>query len=77
VKQYVGVLLTAVAVLTLLASHVLISNMIAVAIYIIGAVLILLPQGRRPVEEKPAASPRPMPTPEELKRRPAQPPELE
>ncbi len=75
-RQHVGILLTAIAVLILLVLHTLIYNIIALIVYIIGIIIILIPQKERRVEERPLAVPQPKPTPEELKKRPTQPPEL-
>ncbi len=75
-RQYIGLLLTAVAVLMLVALRDLPFVALGVSIYVAGAVMILTAQ-RRPAQrvEEPRRESR-RPTPDELKKRPIQPPEI-
>lgn len=76
-RQYIGVLLTAIAVLILAATRDSLPTILGMSIYVVGVVLILIPQ-RRPArgeaEERRQETKRP--TPDELKKRPIQPPEI-
>ncbi|MEL9991620.1 MAG: hypothetical protein QXP98_06460 [Thermoproteus sp.] len=80
-RQYLGVLLTTITVLLLFVSHELIISVIALIIYIVGISLIIIPQKTKVEQtEAPRAQPRAPPavaTPEELKKRPVRPPEVE
>ena len=76
-RQHIGALFTTIAVLILIMLRDFLFTILAVLIYIVGITIILFPQ-RKPseaktTEEEQKSKP---PTPEELKKRPAQPPEI-
>lgn len=80
-RQHLGVLLTTITVLLLFMSHDFIIDVMALIIYIVGVSLIIVPQKTKVEQiEAPKIQPQALQaaaTPEELKKRPVRPPEVE
>ncbi|CCC81323.1 hypothetical protein [Thermoproteus tenax] len=78
-RQYLGLLLTALSILILLPyTQAAQFTIVAVGLYLVGALLIIWPT--RPSRQQPAQRVEPKPTaitPEEIKRRQERPPQIE